>query len=153
MRCHHIHRLPRGWRADPPPRGRTQTHAPGRWTISGIRGRCFRPFFVWGGVAESYSMLRNGASGPEIGLPGTILAGMLPGKHRNRPFGRPSAGRRADFGAFPVAVRPKSAPEARFPARKQYCVTSCILCWKVAFCPGHLEGRRSMDGATTLRWL
>jgi hypothetical protein len=26
-----------------------------------------------------YSMLRNGASGPEIGLPGRILAGLLPG--------------------------------------------------------------------------
>ncbi len=28
-----------------------------------------------------YSVLRNSASGPEIGLPGRILAGLLPGKH------------------------------------------------------------------------
>jgi hypothetical protein len=38
-------------------------------------------------------MLRNSASGPEICLPGRILAGLLPGKHRNRPSGRPKAGR------------------------------------------------------------
>ncbi len=68
-------------------------------------------------------MLRNSASGPEIGLPGRILAGLLTGKHRNRPSGRPKAGRRAYFGAIPVAVRPKSGPEGRFTARKHYCVT------------------------------
>ena len=33
-------------------------------------------------------MLRNSASGPEIKLPGLILAGLLPGKHQNRPEGR-----------------------------------------------------------------
>ncbi len=38
---------------------------------------------------STYSMLRNSASGAEIGLPGRILAGLLPGKNRNRPFGRP----------------------------------------------------------------
>ena len=70
-----------------------------------------------------YSLLRNNASGPEIGLPGRILAGLLPGRHRNRPSGRPSAGRRADLGGFAVAVRPKSGPEGRFTARKHYCVT------------------------------
>ncbi len=70
-----------------------------------------------------YSILRNIASGPEIGLPGRILAGLLPGRHQNRPSGRPMAGRRADFGSFPVAVRPKSGPEGRFPARQHYCVT------------------------------
>ena len=32
-------------------------------------------------------------------------------------------GRRTDFGAFPVAVRPKSGPEGRFTTRKLYCVT------------------------------
>ncbi len=58
-------------------------------------------------------MLSNIASRPEIGLPGRILAGVLPGRHRNRPSGRPKAGRRGDFGVFPVAVRPKSGPEAR----------------------------------------
>ncbi len=51
------------------------------------------------------------------------LAGLLPGRHRNRPFGRPKAGRRAEFGAFPVAVRPKSGPEGRFTGRKHYRVT------------------------------
>ncbi len=30
---------------------------------------------------------------------------------------------RTDFGAFPVAVRPKSGPEGRYTARKHYCVT------------------------------
>ncbi len=32
------------------------------------------------------------------------------------------AGRRADGGAFPVAVRSKSGPEGRFPVQKYYCV-------------------------------
>jgi hypothetical protein len=31
----------------------------------------------------------NSASGPEIGPPGRILAGLIPGMHRNRPSGRP----------------------------------------------------------------
>ncbi len=62
-------------------------------------------------------------AGPEICFPGQILAGMLPGKNQNRSSGRQKAGRRADFGSFPVAVRPKSRPEGRFPARKHYCVT------------------------------
>ncbi len=70
-----------------------------------------------------YYMLRNNASGPEIGLPGWILTGLLSGKHRKQLSGRPSAGRRANFGAFPVAVLPKSGPEGRFLARKHYCVT------------------------------
>ncbi len=75
-------------------------------------------------------MLRNNASGPEIGLPGRILAGLLPGKHRNRPSRRPSAGRRANLGALPVAVRPKSGPEGRCQTRKHCCVTFNIpLSW------------------------
>ncbi len=40
------------------------------------------------------------------------------GKHRNRPSGRPSAGRTADFEAFPIRNRATSSPEARCPARK-----------------------------------
>ncbi len=36
---------------------------------------------------------------------------------------RTTAGRRTDFGAFPMRTRPKSGPEARFQARKHYCVT------------------------------
>ncbi len=65
-------------------------------------------------------MLRNSASGPEIGLPGRILVGLLPGKHRNRPSGRPSAGRGAHFDSFPVAVRPN-------PARKDFRPGSTIV--------------------------
>ncbi len=54
-----------------------------------------------------YSMFRNNASGPEIGLPGRILARLLPGKHRNQPSGRPKACRRADLGASsPAKIRP-----------------------------------------------
>ena len=70
-------------------------------------------------------MLRNSVSGPGTGLPGRILAGLLLGKHRNRPSGRPKADPRADLGAFPAAVRPESGPEGRLTARKQYCVTEC----------------------------
>ncbi len=39
--------------------------------------------------------------------------------------GRPSAGRRADFEAFPIRIRPKSGPQGRFPARKGYCLAWC----------------------------
>ncbi len=80
---------------------------------------------AWGldGIDISYSMLRNGASGPLIGLPGRILAGLLPIKYRTRPSGRLSAGRRSDFGAFPVADRPKTGPDGRLTARMHYCVT------------------------------
>ncbi len=63
------------------------------------------------GGPGSCPMKRKSASGSEIGPPGRILTGLLPGKYRNRPPGRPSAGRRADFDAFPVAVRPKSGRE------------------------------------------
>ncbi len=58
----------------------------------------------------------NRSSGPDVGR--TLI-----GKPSNRPSGRPSAGRRADFEAFPSRVRPKSGPEARCPARKHYCIT------------------------------
>ncbi len=33
------------------------------------------------------------------------------------------AGRRADFYVFPTRTRPKSVPEARYRARKHYCIT------------------------------
>ncbi len=71
----------------------------------------------------SYLMLRNSASGLEIGLPGLILAGLLQGKHGHRPSGRPKADRRPDFHAFQVAVRPKCGQEARFPTRKHHLAT------------------------------
>jgi hypothetical protein len=63
------------------------------------------------GCSGYYSMSRNSASGLEVRLSGRILVGLLPPKYRNGPSGRPKAGRRADFGAFPLAVRPKSDPE------------------------------------------
>ncbi len=58
-----------------------------------------------------HPMLRNNASGPEIGLAGRISAGQPQ---------NPKAGRRADFEALPNRIRPKSGPEARFLARKHY---------------------------------
>ncbi len=36
---------------------------------------------------------------------------------------RPKAGRRADLDVFPTRIRPRSGPEAQYPARKYYCVT------------------------------
>ncbi len=48
-------------------------------------------------------MLHNGASGPEVGLQDRMLLGMLPGRHRNRPSGRP----KADFpGSSPAKMQP-----------------------------------------------
>jgi hypothetical protein len=68
------------------------------------------------GSEGTYSMLRNSGSGPEIVLPGKILAELLPGKHRNRPSGRPSAARLRFFsGSSPAEIRPGSlikGPEA-----------------------------------------
>ncbi len=37
----------------------------------------------WAGAQTIYFVLRNRAHGPEIGLPGRILAGVLPRNHRN----------------------------------------------------------------------
>ncbi len=86
-------------------------------------------------------MLCNKASGPAIRVPGRIFAGLLPEKNRNRPSGRPKAGCKADFGVFPVAVRPKSRPESRFTARKHYCVTlsSLFRPWHPIW--GRIEGQ------------
>ncbi len=50
-------------------------------------------------------------------------SGFWPGCYRESIEIGPPAGRRTDFGFFPVAFRPKSGPEGRFPARKHYCVT------------------------------
>jgi hypothetical protein len=63
------------------------------------------------------------ASGPEMGLPGRISAGFQSGEPQNRSSGRPKAGRRAEFEAFPIR-RPKSGLEGQFPARRHYFVTS-----------------------------
>ncbi len=67
-----------------------------------------------------YLLLRNSAFGQEIWLPARISAGFKLEKFQNRPSGRPKAGRRADFEAFPISIRPRTGPEARFPARKHY---------------------------------
>jgi hypothetical protein len=51
-------------------------------------------------------MLGNSASGPEIGLPGLILAGLPPGKNRNRPFGGQEGRCRCFPGSSPAKIRP-----------------------------------------------
>ncbi len=43
------------------------------------------------GKAAFYPMLRNSASGPEIGLPGRMSAAFNSAESQNRPSGRPSA--------------------------------------------------------------
>ena len=42
--------------------------------------------------ALTKTQVRNNVSGPEIGLPGRILAGLLPGKHRNGPCNSAAGG-------------------------------------------------------------
>ncbi len=69
-------------------------------------------FLVYG--AQYCFRARNRASGQDSN----------PREHQTRPFGRPSATRRADCEAFSIRTRPKSCTEARFLARKHYCVTS-----------------------------
>ena len=49
----------------------------------GTRKRPAKP--AGSGLVPGCPMLRNSASGPEIGLPGRILARLLPGKNRSRP--------------------------------------------------------------------
>ncbi len=51
-------------------------------------------------------MLRNNASGPEIGPQGQMLAGLLPGKNRNLPSGRPEGRFRFFPGGSPAKIRP-----------------------------------------------
>ena len=38
-----------------------------------------------------------------------------------------TAGRRVDVGAFTIIIRPRSGPEAQFPARSHYCVTRILI--------------------------
>ncbi len=64
-----------------------------------------------------YFMLRSSVFGPEIGFPGRMLAGPLPGKHQNRPFGRPEGRFRFSPGSSPAKIRPgrpSSGPEVVF---------------------------------------
>ncbi len=68
---------------------------------------------------DRFSLLHlSDLSGREVGLPGRVSAGFESGKLQNRPSGRPKAGQRADFEAFPTRIRPKPSPEARSPARR-----------------------------------
>ncbi len=60
-------------------------------------------------LGYNYSMLRNNASGLEIGLPHQILAGVRPGKPRTalRPaYGRPEGRSRCFPGISPAKIRP-----------------------------------------------
>jgi hypothetical protein len=67
-----------------------------------------------------YSMIRDSASGPEIGLPGRIWAVLKEPKSALRPAeGWP----KDQSQCFPGSSPAKSGPEGRFPARKHYCVT------------------------------
>ncbi len=61
---------------------------------------------------------------------GRILAG------RARSYGRPSAGRRSDFAAFPIGIAQISGSADRSPARKRYCAKRAL---RPAF--GRPEGR------------
>ncbi len=84
---------------DPPPR----VGALGR----GFGGRPWvaaRPQNRTSPSTTTYSMLRNNGSGQDIGLPGRILAGLLPGKHRNWPSGRPEGRFQCVPGNSPATV-------------------------------------------------
>ena len=81
------------------------------------------PLFL---LSPRYPLLRESASGPEIGLPGWksgFRAGFRPDSNRENIKIGPSAGRRADFEACPSRIRPTPGPDDRFPARKHFCVT------------------------------
>jgi hypothetical protein len=71
-------------------------------------------------------------------------AGFRSGKHQPRPSGRPSACRRAVFVVFPNGIRSKFSPEARFPARKKYCLTSGTRGLK-GLCRGPSDPNRALS--------
>ena len=63
-------------------------------------------------------------------LPGQnsgFRAGFRPVSLRENLKIGPPAGRRADSEAYPIRLRPKSDPEARFPGQSHYCVTECTF--------------------------
>ncbi len=66
---------------------------------------------------NNYSMLDNNAFRAENRACGPDFGRILIGKTSK------SAGRRADFEAFPIKIWPKSGPKPRFPGRKHFCVT------------------------------
>ncbi len=75
-----------------------------RWAEHGLRPNSLLY------VTQQRFRTRNRPSGPDVGR---TAMGKEPKSAQ--------AGRRAYFGAFPVAVRPKPGPEGRFLARKHYC--------------------------------
>ena len=54
---------------------------------------------------SNYSVLLNNAAGPDINLPGRILAELLSGKHRNRFPRQPTIGRQSRCWCFPVYIK------------------------------------------------
>ncbi len=84
-------------------------HGASRWLL------CVVHLVFWYAAYNMQYSVMQYFSGPEIGLPGRIVAGLLPAKNRSRP-----SGRRFDFRASPVAVRPKSGPEGRLTDRRHW---------------------------------
>ncbi len=65
-------------------------------------------------------MLHKSASGPEIGFRGGFR---LDSSRENIKIGSPAGRRPVGGSILKLSRRPKSGPEAGFPARKHYCVT------------------------------
>ncbi len=87
----------------------------------------------WAPDTHDTRTARHENTQPGRGLPGSLCCAMvLPGRNPAFRAGfRPEssregfkiglpAGREADFDVFPIRIRPKSCPGARFPARRQY---------------------------------
>ena len=87
------------------------------WALDGPNGgaRSAPPFGVVSGAPGAIQTPKSMISGSgKNKFPSFIL--IRRGGYKKGP----SAGRRADFGAFPEAVRPKSGPEGRLTARRHY---------------------------------
>ncbi len=59
-------------------------------------------------------MLPNSASGRKSAFRASFRPDSKSGRLQNLASGLPSAGRRADFEAFPIRIRLKSGPETQF---------------------------------------
>jgi hypothetical protein len=90
-------------------------------------------YFAHTGIRLGLSVRHEKPSHPSIilcyaivppGRKSAFRAGFWPDCYRESTAIGPPTGRRVDFGAFPVAVRPKSSPEDQLTARRRYCVTS-----------------------------
>ncbi len=82
-----------------------------KWSMLGVQAAVIGPQNPFKKVQAG-----NQVSGPDFGR---ILVGKVSKSALRQTEGRPEA----DFDAFPIRIRPKSGPEARFPARRHYCVT------------------------------